>query len=148
MLSQLARLIAISTVYRLPALNRPEQPPFYNGVAEIDTQHPPLELKFEVLRKIEDALHRRRSADKYAARTIDLDLLLHDQCVMESPELVLPDPVILTRPFVAFPLHELAPDLILPGSGSSLRDVVARLSAAEMEPMLQYTKTLRDTLLH
>src|SRR5262245_53443950 len=74
-LTQSVHVVSISTFYREPAIDRPEDPDFYNGVVAIDTDLPPGKLKGAVLRRIEAALGRRRSADKYAARTIDLDLL-------------------------------------------------------------------------
>ena len=77
-------VVAISTVYRTEPEERPEQPPFYNCVVEINAEIAPLELKFQVLRPIEEALERRRTSDKYAPRTIDLDLILYDDLV--SPQ--------------------------------------------------------------
>src|SRR5215467_8416980 len=81
-IAQSARLVSISTFYRQPAIDHPEEPDFYNGVIEIDTDLPPTILKWQVLRRIEAALGRRRSKDKYAPRTIDLDLLLYNDCVI------------------------------------------------------------------
>src|SRR6516162_3229307 len=114
-LAQSSHLASISTFYRTPAIGRPEAPDFYNGVVAIETDLPPVILKRTTLRGIETALSRHWSADKYAARTIDLDLLLYGDSVLSNDELTLPDPDILARAFIAVPLHEIAPDLILPG---------------------------------
>src|SRR5262245_46662957 len=76
MLAKSARIISISTFYREPAIDRPSEPDFYNGVVAIETDLAPTTLKLKLLRKIEADLGRRRSADKYASRTIDLDLLV------------------------------------------------------------------------
>src|SRR4030088_247086 len=97
-----------STFYRTPALERPEDPPFINGVIEVADTLPPLELK-KRLRAVEDALGRTRDGDPYGPRTIDLDLLLYGDLVSNSPELTLPHPEIRERRFVAVPLLELAP---------------------------------------
>jgi 2-amino-4-hydroxy-6-hydroxymethyldihydropteridine diphosphokinase len=121
------RIVAISTFYRTPAIDRPSDPDFYNGVVAIETDLRPMALKSKVLRRIEAALGRRRSADKHASRTIDLDLLV----------LTPPDPDILNRAFVALPLAEIEPDL-LPG--------VERLSKEDMQPLDQFTQKLRNEL--
>ena len=140
-LARQAELIAISTVYLTPAEDRPEQPPFYNCMAEIRTEMDPLHLKFQILRPVEAALGRQRTADKFAARTIDLDLVLYGDLLLDQEGLVLPDPDIHKRPFLAVPLAELAPDLVLPGSGLRISDLARRF--APMQPLLSYTDSLR-----
>ena len=146
-LSQAAHLTAISTFYREPALGRPDEPAFYNGVVAIETDLPPLRLKHDLLKRIEADLGRRRTSDKYASRTIDLDLLLYDDCVLSNNELTLPDPDILERAFVAIPLCELAPDLLLPGSGLPIGRVAERFAVEDMECLHEYTRLLRYELL-
>jgi len=118
-LAQSVLIVSISTFYREPAIGRPDDPDFHNGVVEIDTDLAPITLKGKVLRGIEASLGRgrSRSLDKFASRTIDLDLLLYDDLVVSSAELTLPHPDILKRAFVAVPLYEIAPTLVLPGSG-------------------------------
>lgn len=137
------RIREVSTVYLTEALGRPEQPPYYNCVVEIETELPPLVLKQSVLRRVEEELGRSRGRDEFAPRAIDLDLILYDDVVMQTSELVLPDPDIPDRPFLAIPLHELIPDLILPGSGERIEDVVRRLPRAKMKALAEYTAVLR-----
>jgi 2-amino-4-hydroxy-6-hydroxymethyldihydropteridine diphosphokinase len=146
-LGQFSRLASISTFYRTPAIGRPEEPDFYNGVVAIDTDLPPITLKCTTLRGIETALSRHRSADKYAARTIDLDLLLYGDSVVSSNELALPDPDILKRAFIAVPLHEIAPDLVLPRFGFLIREIAERFPRENMQPLREYTQRLRSELL-
>lgn len=141
-------LIAVSTFYLSPALDRPQQPDFYNGVVEIETDLPPRELKFSVLRTIEAQLGRRRSRDKYAAREIDLDLVWYEGLAVNDPDLVLPDPEIAERDFLAVPLAELAPELVLPGSDQPLRDLVTRPPQSALHPLTAFTLRLRKELLH
>src|SRR5215510_14584310 len=133
LLARSARIMSISTFYREPAIDRPSEPDFYNGVIAIDTDLPPMTLKLKELRKIESALGCRRSADKYASRTIDLDLLVYGDLVISSKQLTLPDPDILRRSFVAVPLCEIAPELLLPGSGVPIRQVADRLPKESMQ---------------
>jgi 7,8-dihydro-6-hydroxymethylpterin-pyrophosphokinase len=116
-------------------------------VAEIATELPPRALKFEVLRPIEAELGRRREEDRYAPRPIDLDLLLYDDVLLTEEGLVLPDPELWSRPFLAHPLHELAPGLVLPG-GEAIADVAARLPREEMHPLPEYTERVREALHH
>jgi len=147
-LARAVRVAAVSTVSRTEPVGPPGQPPFYNCVAEIETDAAPRDLKFVVLRRIESELGRTRSSDKFAARTIDLDLILYDDLVMTTDDLTLPDPDIVRRPFLAIPLAELAPGLVLPGSGLQIKEVAASLTPNTMEPLETYTEHLRKELLH
>ncbi len=132
------RVIAISTFYRTKALGPSESPPFYNGVVEVET-----ELAPRVLREIEARLGRARSGDRYAPRTIDLDIVVQGDAVVDEPDLIVPDPDLLTRAFVAIPLLELAPDMVIPGSGERLVDAAAGLDVSEMAPLHDFTGTIR-----
>jgi 2-amino-4-hydroxy-6-hydroxymethyldihydropteridine diphosphokinase len=147
-LASAVRVAAVSTVYRTEPIGPSGQPLFYNCVVEIQTDAAPRELKFELLRRIESELGRSRSNDKFAARTIDLDLVLYGEVVMTTPDLTLPDPDITRRPFLAIPLAELAPGLVLPGSGLNIKEVAASLSPNTMKPLGTYTEHLRKEILH
>ena len=148
LLSREVRIVAVSTFYRTRPLGRPEQDDFYNGVLEVQTGVPPAELKHAVLRRIEEQLGRERTEDKYGPRTVDLDVLLYDELVMDTDDLVLPDPDIPHRPFLAIPLHELAPELVLPGSGRPIQDIAAALADHDMQPLPEYTELLRESVHH
>lgn len=143
LLAHNTRISGISTVYLTEPEGRPEQPAFYNLVVEVETERPPEDLKYSVLRVIENELDRIRTKDKYAPRTIDLDLILYDDLTLRSEDLTLPDPEILQRPFLAFPLSELSPNLALPGTGLGIKQVLARLSKTKMKPMEGFTELLR-----
>lgn len=135
MLAEKVRVIGVSTFYRTEALNRPGSPPFINGAASIETDLDPRELKFGLLRAIEEALGRVRTEDKYAPRTIDLDVMIYGDLALDEPDIVIPDPDIRTRPFVAIPLLELAPDLVLPDTGIRLADLVEAMPTGSMVPL-------------
>ncbi len=138
---------AISTFYRTEPVDRPGQPFFYNGVVRITTDIPPAGLKERVLRGIESRLDRRRTGDKFAPRTIDLDILLYGDRVIAGNGLSIPDPEIVRRPFLAFPLQELAPDLVLPDSGRRLNEVVGAMTAGGLEPLADFTRALKKEIL-
>ncbi len=147
MLAENVRLLAVSMFHRTQPVGSPGSPEFYNGVVKIDTDLTPRELKFDVLREIERSLGRERGADKYAPRTIDLDIAVYDNVVVREPDLMIPDPDTRTRPFVAVPLLELAPDMVLPDDGAALADVAAPLMPAEdMTPLREFTAALRSLL--
>jgi 2-amino-4-hydroxy-6-hydroxymethyldihydropteridine diphosphokinase len=148
LLSEAVRIVGVSTFYATEPIGRPEQPTFYNGVLEVETDIPPRDLKQSVLRRIEHQLGRERTEDRYAARTIDLDVLLYDDQVQDSADLVLPDPDVAARAFLAVPLCELAPDLVLPGSGRSIQAVAARFAGHQMKPLREYTDLLREEAQH
>ncbi len=148
LLARQVRIVGVSTFYRTRPLGRPEQEDFHNGVVEAETEFPPAELKHSVLRSIEEQLGRGRTEDKYAPRTIDLDVLLYDELVVETDDLVIPDPDITERPFLAIPLHELAPDLVLPGSGRPIEDIAAAFADHGMAPLPEYTRLLRESVEH
>ncbi len=133
---------AVSTFYRTPALYRPQDPPFVNGVVEVGDALGPVDLK-KLLQNIERSLGRERTVDRYAPRTVDLDLLLYGDRVSSSDPLTLPHPDGRERRFVAIPLLELVPDLIFPDSGAALRSVVDSLPRYPMEPLDDLTRRLR-----
>lgn len=138
----LTEIAGVSTFYRTPALDRPEDPDFVNGALEIETRLDPAPLKATVLRRLERWAGRRCTSDPYAPRPLDLDLLVHGDHVIDEPGFQLPDPDIYTRRFVAQPLLELAPDLILPDSKTPLVDVLAEMDATPMTPLDAFTREL------
>ena len=148
LLGRQVRIVGVSTFYRTKPLGRPEQPEFYNGVVAVETDIPAGELKHRVLRGIEEQLGRRRTEDKYAPRTIDLDVLLYDELVIDRDDLVIPDPEIAHRPFLAIPLEELAPELVLPGSGRPIKGIAAAFADHQMSPLPECTARLRKSVEH
>lgn len=147
-LARQVKLMSLSTIYRSPAIGRPEQPDYLNAVVEVRTSLSPLALKYHVLRRIELELGRRRDLDPYAPRAIDLDLLLHGQAQVASWDLSLPDPVILERAFLARALRELAPGLELPGLGLDLETICSGLASEPLSPQDALTEKLRRITQH
>ena len=145
-LAQKTHLVGISMVYCTDALGRPEQPPYYNCVVEIETEALPTEVKHGILRTIENNLGRKRTEDKYAPRTIDLDLIVYGDLTIDAEGIKLPDPEILERPFLAIPLFELAPDMVLAGYGLRIGEIAAKLPQDGMKPLKDYVKLLREEM--
>ncbi len=116
-----------------PVGGPPNQPPYRNGAAELETTLGPEEL-LEVLLTVERRLGRERSREvRHGPRVIDLDLLLHGAEVRDGPRLVLPHPRLLERRFVLEPLAAIAPHLPIPGAGATVAEGLARLASQPAE---------------
>ena len=109
--------LVLSSVYESDAVGF-DGDAFYNMVIACQTDAPVLEAN-SMLRAIEDAHGRDRSGPKFSSRTLDLDLLLYDDLVIDQDGLVLPRGEILKNAFVLWPLAEIAPDLVHPVAGKS-----------------------------
>ncbi len=142
LLSELQHITKVSTVYRTrPELNK-KQSYFYNCVAEIKTTLSPEELKYDLLRKIEKQLGRKRTKDKFASRAIDLDLIAYGEPKLKIKNMNLPDPEILQRPYLAAGLSELKERIKPQNRGGSY----SNLPPNRMRPLSGYTKLLRKEL--
>ena len=107
-----------------------EQPPFLNGAVALETSLEPQAL-LEVLLEVERVLGRVREGERWGPRTIDLDLLLQDELVVDRPGLTLPHPRLHERRFALEPLAELAPDAVVPGHGTAGELLRALASGAD-----------------
>ena len=106
-----------SSLYSSSPVDAPGQPDFVNAVAMIDSPLDPLAL-LQALHELESQFGRVRSFQN-APRTLDLDLLLYDDCVLDLPDLRIPHPRMHLRRFVLDPLVEIAPGAAIPGQGSA-----------------------------
>lgn len=140
------RLAAVSQFYETLAIGRPDQPNYLNGVARVECVHSPRVLKYDVLRVIEAELGRQRTHDKFAARTIDLDLLLFGNLAENAEDLTLPDPDLQTRPFLLAALIELAPDLTLPDSGERIVSLLRDEDRRALRPAEAFSLRLKERL--
>ena len=98
-----------------------DQPQFLNGVCEVRTSLVPLALLHTLL-EIEQEMGRVRLRH-WGERNIDLDLLLYEDVVMDTPELKLPHPDMQNRDFVLLPLAEIAPELVHPILQKSIEEL-------------------------
>jgi 2-amino-4-hydroxy-6-hydroxymethyldihydropteridine diphosphokinase len=108
------RLVARSRLYRTPPVG-PPQPDYVNAAAILETRLE-AEALFEALLAIEVAQGRTR-VERWGPRTLDLDLLVYGDAVIDTPRLSVPHPQLAVRPFVLVPLAEIAPGLEVPGLG-------------------------------
>ncbi len=125
-----ATLRASSSLYETSAVGGPAgQPDYLNAVVSIATRLPPHGL-LDALLQIE-RLHGRRRDVRHGPRTLDLDLLLYDDCVIADDRLQVPHPRAHLRSFVLTPLAEIAPKLVHPRLGLTVTQLLARLENAE-----------------
>lgn len=123
-----ARLIDISAVYETEPWGVVDQPRFLNAACAIETDLPPGDL-LAWLKSLEVELGRELG-ERYGPRTIDLDLLLYANAVIDRPELHVPHPRLAERAFVLIPLAEIAPEAPHPELHLPVRDLLARVSVA------------------
>ncbi|GLV48677.1 2-amino-4-hydroxy-6-hydroxymethyldihydropteridine diphosphokinase [Thermus sp. LT1-2-5] len=123
----------LSPVYETAPLG-PPQPPYLNLVAEVETGLGPREL-LEALLQVEKALGRERK-ERWGPRTIDLDLLLYGDQVLEEEGLQVPHPRLHERAFVLVPLLDLLPEGRHPVLGLGFAELLAALDATGVSPLV------------
>jgi len=110
-------VVAVSTLRETAPVGVGEQPPYLNGVVALETTLGAREFLDRLL-AVEQRFGRVRVPGEHGPRTLDLDLLLYGDELIEEPGLTLPHPRLHARRFVLEPLAELAPGLVLPGRGT------------------------------
>jgi len=113
-LADVGTVVAMSSLYRSEPVGYEDQPAFVNAVVAVRTDGEPEEV-LKALLAIERSFGRdREKGIPKGPRTLDLDLLLMDDVIVESPTLVVPHPELQNRRFVLAPLAEIAPDVVHP----------------------------------
>ena len=113
--------VRLSPFYETEPVGGPaEQPMYLNAVGIIQTTLPPTEL-LQILQKIETDFGRIRTV-RWGARTLDIDMLLYDDQIIESPLLTIPHPEMLHRQFVLVPANDIAADWLHPLTKKTLRE--------------------------
>lgn len=115
-----------SSLYRTKPVGVADQPDFINAVAGFDTQLSPHDV-LQALQEIENRYGRVRGGVQWGPRTIDLDILLYGNRVIDMQALTIPHPRMPERTFVLVPLAEIAPDLVIPAQRDTVRDMLALL---------------------
>ncbi|MBJ7223242.1 MULTISPECIES: 2-amino-4-hydroxy-6-hydroxymethyldihydropteridine diphosphokinase [unclassified Brenneria] len=107
------RLIRCSSFYRSRPLGPQDQPDYLNAVAELETALD-AERLLDHTQTIEQQQGRVRKAHRWGPRTLDLDMLLFGDEVIQTPRLTVPHYDMKNREFMLFPLAEIAPELVFP----------------------------------
>lgn len=126
-------VIRVARVWQSAPVGDTNQADFCNSAALLQTALEPLELKRR-LRGIEERLGRRRDPlNKNAPRTIDLDLSLYDDLILQAEELAIPDADLFTRDFLAIPMAELTPTYRHPQTDQTLQEIADSFAGSPLQ---------------
>ena len=119
-------LIRISSLYETEPVGYEEQNWFLNGVVAVETDLPVHQL-LALLKGIEQLVGRQHRA-RWGPREVDLDLLIYDQCCINTSNLIVPHPEMHRRSFVLVPFAEIAPDVLHPIFQQNIRTLLSNLN--------------------
>ncbi|WP_105169228.1 2-amino-4-hydroxy-6-hydroxymethyldihydropteridine diphosphokinase [Pseudoalteromonas sp. T1lg23B] len=128
-----SHLVCSSRLYGSKPMGPQDQPDYINGVACIHTELTP-EALLDALQTIELEQGRVRKDERWGPRTLDLDILLFGNEVIQTPRLTVPHYGLCDREFVVYPLLEIAPELVLP-NGMKLADICTQLPLNDLTPI-------------
>lgn len=128
-LSQKLQVVKVSSVYDTAPVGDIEQPRFLNLVCQAYTRLAPKEL-LVVVKGIESKLGRKPGKPD-TPRPMDIDILFYGDKVIKTSELIIPHPRLVERAFVLIPLNEIAPDLVHPVSGETIKELLEGISGEQ-----------------
>jgi 2-amino-4-hydroxy-6-hydroxymethyldihydropteridine diphosphokinase len=127
-LGEVMAITAVSPIYQTPPWGLTGQPDFLNLCLEATTTLAPLDL-LHFTRQLERELGREKTV-RWGPRLIDIDILFYDDLILRSEELTIPHPRMAERAFVLVPLADIAPDLVHPQTGQTVREMVTAVDTS------------------
>lgn len=127
------KVLAESAVYETPPWGVEDQPGFLNMALKAETGLSPAALRDHV-KAIEVTLGRKPTRH-WGPRVIDIDILLYGDLIVDTPDLVIPHPHMHKRPFVLVPLASIAPDVVHPALGYSVRQLLDSVDSTGITPL-------------
>jgi len=134
-LERIGQVVSVSSVYETEPVECTDQPWFLNCAVAVETTEMPEQLMATVLR-MEQESGRQRTRDK-GPRTIDIDIVLFGDEILNLPSLTIPHPAMHSRRFVLEPLAEIAPDVRHPLLKKTIRELLAQLPGGQIVRKLQ-----------
>lgn len=123
------KLVAVSPLYASSPMGPQDQPDYVNAVAAVETSLTPHTL-LKRLQLLEQQ-HGRQRLRHWGERTLDLDILLFGEEMLDDADLTLPHPGLTERNFVVYPLADIAPNIEIPGQGA-LSQILARVPRGDL----------------
>jgi 2-amino-4-hydroxy-6-hydroxymethyldihydropteridine diphosphokinase len=127
-LGEVMEITAVSPIYQTPPWGLTDQPDFLNLCLQAATSLSPFDL-LHFTQELEKELGREKTV-RWGPRLIDIDILFYDDEISHSEELTIPHPQIAQRAFVLVPLADIAPDLVHPQTGQTVREMVAQVDTS------------------
>jgi 2-amino-4-hydroxy-6-hydroxymethyldihydropteridine diphosphokinase len=126
-------ITGVSPIYSTPPWGVTDQPDFFNCCVSARTNKSPLAV-LSTIKRIEKKIGRQETF-RWGPRLIDIDLLFYDNIIFDADVLTIPHPGIVGRAFVLVPLADIAPKLVHPQSGKTVRELLTAVSTEEIRPL-------------
>lgn len=127
-------IVSVSSLYQSPPMGPADQPDYINAVLALETTLNPHQL-LDALQTVEQ-LHGRVRKRHWGERTLDLDILLYGDQILDDERLQVPHPGMRERAFVLYPLAEIAPDIHIPGIGG-LQEILPLCPQGDLQQVEQ-----------
>jgi 2-amino-4-hydroxy-6-hydroxymethyldihydropteridine diphosphokinase len=134
-LATVGRFVSLSSFYETEPVEFTDQPWFLNCAVGLETELTPEQLMARLL-QIEQEMGRER-VQKKGPRKIDIDILLFDDLILNSPAIIIPHPAMHERRFVLEPLAEIAAEVRLPALRKTVRELLKKLPEGQTVRRLQ-----------
>ena len=141
-----SHILTVSSFYRTPPLGPQDQPDYLNAAVALETSLAPEEL-LNHTQRIELQQGRVRKAERWGPRTLDLDIMLFGNEVINTERLTVPHYDMKNRGFMLWPLFEIAPELVFP-DGEMLREVLQQILPVSCQKNWRFTAVPESAIVN